>query len=184
LNKPVCQIAVDDLPSVDSHDEDGSWNSVIGGSDMLSFSSLTDSESDDNDQTRLAEMDSDVELPYETMPRPQRNSMDSEDERVQHLPIKLANGRIQQTKRITTAENTKDTKEDPVVGQSEHIAPTVEDVSTGARFGKPAVVDVVGNKSRKARIQGAKEQIAGICQEIISEPENSVRLTRDHHSTF
>jgi nucleolar complex protein 3 len=182
LNKPVCKVAVDDLPSVDSHDEDGSWNSVIGNSDLLSFSSLTDSESDNNDQALLAEMDSDVELPYETMPRPQR--MDSEEERVQHLPIKLANGRIQQTKRIAVAETAKDTKEDPVVGQSEHIAPTVEDVSTGARFGKPAVVDVVGNKSRKARIQGAKEQIAGICQEIISEPENGVRLTRDHHSTF
>ena len=51
----------------------------------------------------------------------------------------------------------------------------VEDVSTGARFGRPAVVDVIMMKSRKARIQAAKEQIAGICQEIVSDPENSVR---------
>ena len=50
----------------------------------------------------------------------------------------------------------------------------VEDVSTGARFGRPAVVDVIAQKSRKARIQGAKEQIAGLCQEILGDPENSV----------
>lgn len=52
----------------------------------------------------------------------------------------------------------------------------VEDVSTGARFGRPAVIDIIGNKSRTARIQGAKDQIAGICQEIIADPENSVRF--------
>ena len=55
--------------------------------------------------------------------------------------------------------------------------PKVEDVSTGARFGRPAVVDVIGQRSRKARIQGAKEQIAGLCQEILGDPENSVRST-------
>ncbi|KAI0321635.1 nucleolar complex-associated protein-domain-containing protein, partial [Amylostereum chailletii] len=34
----------------------------------------------------------------------------------------------------------------------------------------------------KARIQGAKEQIAGICQEIVSDPENSLGLLRRLHT--
>jgi nucleolar complex protein 3 len=53
----------------------------------------------------------------------------------------------------------------------------VEDVATGARFGRPAVRDIIQQKSRKARIEAAKEQLASICQEIMAEPENSVSFS-------
>jgi nucleolar complex protein 3 len=52
----------------------------------------------------------------------------------------------------------------------------VDDVSTGARFGRAAVVDIIGTKDRDTRIAAAKEQIAGICQDILSDPEQGVRL--------
>jgi nucleolar complex protein 3 len=57
--------------------------------------------------------------------------------------------------------------------------PTREDITTGARFGRLSVIDVISHPSRKVRIQNAKEQIANICQEIVTDPENSVspRLT-------
>jgi nucleolar complex protein 3 len=116
-------------------------------------------------------------MPYETAPRILHPSWESKGELVQRLPIKLSDGRIQPigSKVITTAEIEDDESvEESSLGEHK-VDQQVEDVSTGARFGRPAVVDIIGNKSRKARIQGAKEQIASICQEIVSEPENSVR---------
>jgi nucleolar complex protein 3 len=60
----------------------------------------------------------------------------------------------------------------------------VEDVSTGARYGRPAVVDVVGIESREERIRSAKEQIASVCNGIIADPDNSVRVVLARKRTF
>lgn len=51
----------------------------------------------------------------------------------------------------------------------------VEDITTGARFGRAAIADIISQPSRKRRVEAAKEQIADICQEILAEPENGVR---------
>jgi len=132
LHKPIRKPKLDDLPSVDSHDEDSeSWGIDIGDPG---------------------------------------------------LPIKLSDGRIEASKKVTVASapiKDDEETEESVRSQSPTAVPlTVEDVATGARFGRPAVVDVIGNSSRKARIQGAKDQIASICQDIIADPENSVRFHR------
>ncbi|KAH9934778.1 nucleolar complex-associated protein-domain-containing protein [Fomitopsis serialis] len=126
------------------------------------------------------------EMSYETIPRKRRPSWDPEEKTekgVERLPIKLSDGRIQKSKDkvILDAEETEENEDYP---EEDEPIPEykVEDVSTGARFGRPAVVDVIGNKSRKARIQGAKEQLAGICQEIVAEPENSIGLLRRLHT--
>lgn len=118
---------------------------------------------------------SDEEMPYETVPRKRRASWEPEGNVIERLPIKLADGRVQKTGIKVAPQVVQDTSGE----ESDEEPPTEEavgreDVSTGARFGRPAVVDIIGNKSRKARIQGAKEQIAGLCQEIVSDPENSV----------
>ena len=96
------------------------------------------------------------------------------------LPIKLANGRIVKTGRRvvpqTDSESEADFRQYREQGQSlDHI---VEDVSTGARFGRPAVANVVGTHFRRARIQKAKEEIASICQDILADPECSVSAPR------
>jgi nucleolar complex protein 3 len=119
-------------------------------------------------------------MAYEAAPRKRRPSWDSEEgHAIPRLPIKLADGRIQKTSGQTLARTTTIDREDDGGDESEDVesyeSHRVEDVAIGARFGRPAVVDVIGNKSRKARIQGAKDQIAEICQEIVAEPENSVR---------
>jgi len=193
LHKPVRVAPQDDLPSVDSHDEDeDDWGSSIGEE--------TEDEDEDLDDTASAGMVSDSgasssssirgprkkpkagsdeeEMSYEVMPRKRRPSWEPEEKTekgVERLPIKLSDGRIQKSKDkvILDAEETEESEDYP---EEDEPIPEykVEDVSTGARFGRPAVVDVIGNKSRKARIQGAKEQLAGICQEIVAEPENSV----------
>lgn len=127
-------------------------------------------------------IDSDEEMEYETLPRKRRPSWEPEsdcDTGIQRLPIKLANGKIQKTeaKVYLLKENHEESEAEDSDPEVEDQAPRkylVEDVSTGARFGRPAVIDVIGNKSRKLRVQAAKEQIAGICQEIVTDPENSV----------
>jgi nucleolar complex protein 3 len=124
-------------------------------------------------------------MSYEVAPRKRRPSWDSDDDHnVHHLPTKLPDGRIQKSVNKPTAVRAAadpdhvETDDDAAQQDQEHAEMQaryrVEDVSTGARFGRPAVVDVIGIKSRKAKIQGAKDQIAGICQEIIADPENSV----------
>ncbi|KAI0736984.1 nucleolar complex-associated protein 3 [Fomitopsis betulina] len=202
LNKPV-RVAPkdDDLPSIDSHDEDeDDWSSGFG--DNSEDEGLSDAASDDaasvsevasssgaRQPRKKPKHDPDAEeMSYETNPRQRRRSWDTEEKKekgVERLPIKLSDGSILKSgdKVILGAEESEESDDE---FEEEEIIPEqrtrVEDVSTGARFGRPAVVDVIGNKSRKARIQGAKEQIAGICQDIVSDPENSIGLLRRLHT--
>ncbi|KAJ7109342.1 nucleolar complex-associated protein-domain-containing protein [Mycena epipterygia] len=183
LNKPAKKFAeTDDLPSVDSHDEeDGEdWSSEIPSDDE---EALSDGDSDGS-MPSSSEFGSDGEMPYETAPRKRRPSWEAPaDQGIQRLPIKLADGRIQKTgsklKQLPTSEDTDESEDEK---EDAPDVPRREDVSTGARFGRPAVVDVLGNKSRAARIQGAKDQIASICQEIMADPENSLGLLRRLHT--
>ncbi|KAJ6596856.1 nucleolar complex-associated protein-domain-containing protein [Mycena vulgaris] len=182
LNKPAKKaVDTDDLPSLDSHDEDdGDWSSEIPSDDE---EGLSDGGESDGSMSSSSDLGSNAEMPYETAPRKRRPEWESSaDQGIQRLPIKLADGRIQKTgaklKQLSTSEDTEEESEDEDVPE----APRREDVSTGARFGRPAVVDVIGNKSRAARIQGAKDQIAGICQDIVSDPENSLGLLRRLHT--
>jgi nucleolar complex protein 3 len=136
-------------------------------------------------------LDSDAEMPYEVAPRKRHPSWDSNDLNIHHLPTKLADGRVQKSvskpTAIHAADKPDDESDDEAADEDQPEREEryrVEDVSTGARFGRPAVADVIANKSRKARIQGAKDQIAGICQEIIADPENSVSTRNNTISTL
>ncbi|THH03855.1 hypothetical protein EW145_g5953 [Phellinidium pouzarii] len=174
-----------------SHSEDEAWSSGIDEEDLPIVSD--DSEASTSSlavrtRQRVGHVNSDdEEMPYETLPRVQKKSWDSDEEKgIARLPIKLQNGRIQQTGGKRHPQGRVDSDE----GSSEELDEqnvkgevfTVEDVSTGARFGRPAVVDVVLTKSRKARVQAAKEQIASISQEIVGDPENSLGLLRRLHT--
>ncbi|EMD38522.1 hypothetical protein CERSUDRAFT_73003 [Gelatoporia subvermispora B] len=204
LNKPTRAPLKDDLPSIDSSDGEGEeeeedWSSGIGSDSEQPSEDEVVSESDAESSAsgssrpvqrrKKKKSNVDAEMPYETLPRKRRSSWEPEsnkDEGIERLPIKLADGRVQKTtekvhivKGRAKSEPSDDDSEDVV---PENPTPRREDVSTGARFGRPAVVDVIGNKSRKARIQGAKEQIAGICQDIVADPENSLGLLRRLHT--
>ncbi|KAH7930810.1 nucleolar complex-associated protein 3 [Leucogyrophana mollusca] len=189
LNKPARKSKdIDDLPSIDSHDEDeDSWSSGI---DEEEGPSLSEEASDDEDDVSAIDSDSDVEMPYEIAPRRRRPSWESEEDRdIQGLPIKMADGRIQATgKKVSFQPKERKMADESQSESSSEDQPSsaairrTDDVSTGARFGRPAVIDVIGNKSRSARIQGAKDQIASICQEIMAEPENSLGLLRRIHT--
>ncbi|KAL4265268.1 Nucleolar complex-associated protein 3 [Pleurotus pulmonarius] len=182
LNKPIRRTNVqDDLPSLDSDsgEEDDDWTS--GAEDPVSSS---DEEHIHGDESLDEDSDSDAEMPYESKPRqlPDAWREEKKDE-VESLPIKLADGRIQKTgnKKLQTPKDDSDESDaSSIVNEPE--PPRRDDIATGSRFGRVAVVDIISTKSRKARIQGAKEQIASLCQEIISDPENSLGLLRRLHT--
>ncbi|KAJ7097959.1 nucleolar complex-associated protein-domain-containing protein [Mycena belliarum] len=183
LNKPVKKSTdTDDLPSIDSHEEDeGEWSSEVASDEE---DDLSDDGDSDGSMPSSSDLGSDAEMPYETAPRKRRPDWESPaDQGIQRLPIKLADGRIQKTgtkvKQLPTSDATDESEDE---GEDVPEAPRREDVSTGARFGRPAVVDVLANKSRAARIQGAKDQIASICQDIVADPENCLGLLRRLHT--
>ncbi|KAI6037515.1 nucleolar complex-associated protein-domain-containing protein [Pisolithus marmoratus] len=183
LHKPIRTQRDDDLPPIlsDNDNAGDSSSSVVDESDSVE-------ESEDEGQNFQAiASDSDVEMPYERMPRRRDPAVELDAPRhIQGLPIKLSDGRIQATGKVTRAPTPSESENDDDEDNATDVPPDegkrVEDVATGARFGRPAVVDVVGNKSRAARIHGAKEQIASICQEIIADPENSLGLLRRLHT--
>jgi nucleolar complex protein 3 len=178
---------VDNLPSIGSHDEDeASWSSNV---DEESSSSSESSEADsvsssDNAPDMPDDLDSDTEMLYEAVPRKRRLSWDrNQDSGIPRLPIKLPDGRVQKVDidipRALTQVESDISEEDEASGSKERMgSKIVEDISTGARFGRPAVIDVIGKSSRKARIQESKEEIASICQATIAEPENSVSTSK------
>ncbi len=199
LHKPMRKPVEDDLPSINSGSEDEDveeWSSGISDEDSpAGDGTVSNSEDEDeDDMVSVAESSSagaqrkrrrkpvqsdEEELTFETQPRRRHPEWDSESESekgIERLPIKLADGRIQKSGgKVVLDESGLDTDEESADENVESAPPPrFEDVSTGARFGRAAVVDVIGLKSRKARVQSAKEQIAGICQEILGDPENSV----------
>lgn len=168
MNKPIRQSVKVDLPDISSHSEDeGEWSSNIGSNDLGEGSSQGEELSED----------SDVEMPYETAPRPRRPSWDEDsDDEVQRLPIKLLDGQVKNVgvKLRRTREESSEESDDNETAKEPTPEPR-EDATLGGRFGRRSVVDVVTTKSRKERIHAAKEQIASICQEIVGDPEDSVR---------
>jgi len=178
LTKPVHKPRVhdDNLLSLNSDDdeEEDEWSSNIDGDDLDSLDDtqpVLPIEANDSD-------DSDAEMPYETVPRKLPSEWrTSERTEVRALPIKLADGKIKDTGVKVVLNESGDEFESDVSDKGEERGgTTVEDVSTGARFGRPAVLDVLQTKSRKQRVELAKEQIASICQEILADPENSVSV--------
>ncbi|KAK0228505.1 nucleolar complex-associated protein-domain-containing protein, partial [Armillaria fumosa] len=181
MNKPRRQKNDDDnLPAVNSDvEDDGSWTSGIDDDFDSEYGD------DNSDIHQLSASDSDAEMPYETAPRISQAFQEPKHKILQRLPIKLTDGRVQELgikSTIVDSEDSEDNNEEeeefPYMAQS---SLKVDDVSTGARFGRAAIVDVIARTSRKARIQEAKNQIAGICQDIISDPESSLGLLRRLH---
>ncbi|PFH54386.1 hypothetical protein AMATHDRAFT_72874 [Amanita thiersii Skay4041] len=180
LNKPHRAAAGhSDLPSLDSDTEDDDDSGLESESETLPATHKS--------KGRLSDVsDSDTEMPYEQGYRQHHLSKEPRKQHVvESLPIKLADGRLQRTgaKQLPISPDTSDEDDNEQYQRRENDSDTkVEDVSTGARFGRPAIVNVICQKSRKLRIMNAKEQIASICQEIIADPENSLGLLRRLHT--
>lgn len=189
FDRPVRRAPVeDDLPSVNSHtDDEEVWSSDIGGDSSEVDPGLSEDAASEEDEplesnghrprVKRAGTDSDAEMIYEAVPRRRRPSWSEGESVIDRLPIKLLDGQIQKTghRPVVKAQSEGESEEEtPPESVLEPESPR-EDITTGARFGRLSVIDVIGTRSRKLRIQLAEEQIASICQEIVADPENSVR---------
>jgi nucleolar complex protein 3 len=177
----------DDLPSVNSHtDDEEVWSSDLREESSEVYSSLSEDDSPRGDELldssgprlrkRRVATESDAEMSYEAAPRRRRPSWSEEDVVIDRLPIKHRDGKIERTgPKLVIRAQSEEREESPE--RIPELEPAREDITTGARFGRLSVIDVISNPSRKLRIQTAKEQIASICQEIVADPENSVRVS-------
>ena len=190
LDRPTRRAPVDDdLPSVNSHtDDEEVWSSDIREdlSDVDSGLSEDDALAEDKQidsskprfRTKRAIIDSDAEMSYEAVPRSRRPPWSDEEVVIDRLPIKLRDGKIKRTgPKLVVQAHSEEASEDHSPERWPEPEPIREDITTGARFGRLSVIGVISNPSRKLRIQLAKEQIANICQEIVADPENSVRVS-------
>jgi nucleolar complex protein 3 len=161
-----------------------SWDDNVEDESLESLEEGDDNEGSSSDASNQSLPDSEAEQPYELQSRMAPDSREIKGP--ERLPIKLADGQIRKRGNLplppsSEAEDEPEDEDSEAERQRAEEARTLaranrtEDVATGARFGRAAVRDIVGTSSRKERIQAAKEQLADICQEIITDPENSVR---------
>ncbi|KAI9446221.1 nucleolar complex-associated protein 3 [Lactarius indigo] len=197
FDRPVRRVPVDDddLPSVNSHtDDEEVWSSDIGGDSSEVDPGLSEDVASEEDEppesaghrprAKRAGTDSDAEMFYEAVPRGRRPSWSEGDSVIDRLPIKLLDGQIQKTghRPVVKAQSEEESEEENTLESMLEPESPREDITTGARFGRLSVIDVIGTRSRKLRIQLAEEQIASICQEIVADPENSLGLLRRLHT--
>jgi hypothetical protein len=188
FDRPVRKAPVDDdLPSVNSHtDDEEVWSSDIGGDSSGVDSGLSEDAASEEDESlesdghrtraKRAGTDSDAEMFYEAAPRRRRPSWSEGESVIDRLPIKLLDGQIQRTghRPVVKAQSLEESEEENTPQSVLEPESPRDDITTGARFGRLSVIDVISNRSKKLRIQLAREQIASICQEIVADPENSV----------
>ena len=194
MDRPTRRVPVDDdLPSVNSHtDDEEVWSSDIredlseDDSDLSEDDALGEDEQVDSSKIRFrskrATTDSDdAEMSYESISRRRWPAWSDGEVVIDRLPIKLRDGKIRRTgPKLVVQAQSEEQSEDHFPERWPEPEPTREDITTGARFGRLSVIDVISNPSRKLRTQLAKEQIANICQEIVTDPENSVRVSDLH----
>jgi len=157
----------------DASSDDSEWNSSVESLDVSDEPSESDEDEPLNEQSSLT--DSDIEQPYERLPRKVGGIKDTEGKArlVPRLPIKLPSGQIQQTGVRQGSTESSDDGEEPDPPPQKPLKQNKR-YFAGTMFGKASVGDVIRIQPRPERIQSAKEQIAEICQEIMSEPEKGV----------
>jgi nucleolar complex protein 3 len=137
------------------------------GQDISTDLDCSDSAPDDSN--------SDEEKEYETRPRKIRKDHDERDKHlVARLPIKLPDGSLKPMGQRRLERTSETPPPTPLLPRRTQPEPVVDDVATGTRFGRLAVVDVIRIEPREARVHAAKEQLASICQDIVADPENAV----------
>ncbi|KAG9037032.1 hypothetical protein FS842_003385 [Serendipita sp. 407] len=163
-----------DLSEASSND----WSSGVDDLDSNIGNESGDDDESSHSGGRCEPMlnDSEDEQPYELKPRKPDANQQKGEKLIKRLPIKLSNGKIQQIgarEANTQSDEDSDEESDPPP-----VLETPKRNITGARFGRASIADILSIESKSTRIQVAQEQLAGICQEILTEPESNLGLLR------
>ncbi|KAG8897066.1 hypothetical protein FRB99_008473, partial [Tulasnella sp. 403] len=166
------------VPHLDSDDDDD-WSSTfesLNEEDINDVESISRSDAtpESSDRDSASEEDEDQIRPQAVTWQPEKPLGPA------RLPVKLADGTIRLTGNRPAApepehsESSDEEKEPPWAADDHTFGGSRDDAATGARFGRPGVMDILSIESRKAKIQRVKEDLATLCQDIIRDPENSI----------
>lgn len=162
-------------------------------SDMSSDDSDLDSELDEEEEDDWEgfeeENESDLERAYENK---KRRKDDKPSSTSQLLPIRLADGSVAPhprepapaplplpKSRVTFDLSEEEDEEVPTPPDETVVAAYAKmgrSDPLGARFGRPAVKDVLAIKDSSTRLNKAREEIASLSRDIIASPELGVRI--------
>lgn len=187
--KPAKRRKLDEARSASGDEDEEPWSSTLEslpGTDEEEGDEMDEaSDEGDTGDSKAGSSGSDEELAHERRGRPRPTEWEPPARQgPARLPVKLADGTIMPTGNLPAPPSSDESESevdrvDPMeswaAAASADSAPhRREDVATGARFGRPAVVDILTMSSRKAKIQRVKEELATICQDIVADPESNV----------
>ncbi|KAG8873526.1 hypothetical protein FRB97_006655 [Tulasnella sp. 331] len=180
LSKPVRTKKVDDddLPSMGDHsDDEGDWSSTF---DSLEGSDL---DLDTGDEDLGSGSEEDVEDAYER--RLRHNEQDEENKGAVRLPVKLLDGTVKQRghRPVEAPVASSNEDESDERGEGSKTDEDVTDMEAGPSGSRaPSLVEATTANSRKDRVRKAQEEIALICQDIVTDPENNLNSVRRLHA--
>ncbi|KAG8977789.1 hypothetical protein FRB90_008681, partial [Tulasnella sp. 427] len=196
--KPAKRRKLDETVSASAdEDEEEPWSSTLeslpGTDDEEDDEEEGNEENEDTGETKADSSDSDEELAHEREGRTRPTEWEPPARKgPARLPIKLADGTLKPTGNLPAPPSSDESESegervDPIASwqaaaEADAAPSRREDVATGARFGRPAVVDLLKQSSRKEKIQRVKEELATICQDIIADPETNLGLLRRLHT--
>ncbi|KAG9001125.1 hypothetical protein FRB94_004923 [Tulasnella sp. JGI-2019a] len=157
----------DDLPPVDDHsDDEEDWSS--------DFVSLEGSEIDiGSEEEQIGSSEDELEDAYE---RRSRHTEENSKKGAARLPVKLLDGTVKhrghRPAEIAEPESSEEESDDSDEETEQAAGPS----------GSQARVEAIPADSRKARVRSAQEEIAVICQEIVTDPENNLNSIRRLHA--
>lgn len=189
--RPAKRRKLDETLSASENEDEEPWSSTLG-----SLPGTDDEDDDEEDEagnggdtgdTKADSSDSDEELTHERRGRARPTEWEPPARQgPARLPVKLADGTIKPTGNLPAPSSSDESESDaervdPIASWAaaagaDTASSRREDVATGARFGRPAVVELLTQPSRKAKIQRVKEELATICQDIVADPETNVSL--------
>ncbi|KIO27504.1 hypothetical protein M407DRAFT_232764 [Tulasnella calospora MUT 4182] len=195
--KPAKRRKLDEALSASGDEDEEPWSSTLESLPATDEEDgeETDEASDEEDtgDTKAGSSDSEEELTHERRGRARPTEWEPPARQgPARLPVKLADGTIKPTGNLPAPPSSDESESeaervDPIeswaaAAGADSASSRREDVATAARFGRPAVVDLLKMSSRKAKIQRVKEELATICQDIVADPENNLGLLRRLHT--
>ncbi|KAF9582094.1 hypothetical protein BGW38_000649 [Lunasporangiospora selenospora] len=177
------EMTLDDIESESDSDEDDEAMDIdMADSDTAESEDEDDEEEESKDESEPEEIDSDEEQDYEQAPRKAEGWTEKVSQR---LPIKLADGRIQEVKDDRERPSQKRKADEDESGEeSEDVVDSdfaeEDDDALGQEsesvIEEPAQPET--KASKKAQLTKKKEELAAMAQSVISNPEENVGMLR------
>lgn len=179
LPKPTKSKRIEaELPPIEDHsDDEEDWSSTYESPDELNFTMPKHKKI--AEQTSDTSSDEGLEDTYERQPRA---LLEEDHKGSARLPVKLRDGTIRQTgnRPAKESESESEASEGESHGEDDDVSEPTSTWETPVASGSQRPAIEFGADSRKERIRRAQEELATICQDIVTDPEENVKLASAH----